>query len=155
MPVTSTGSRELSATLAAHEARIRNPAAFLAMEATALERVLSASWDSSASPEGERWAPRVTASRDVRTGRSRPRRDHRLGRMLERTGLLRASETVRVVGLSIIAGNDAPYARFVDRGTRFMRARRIMADGTERGPAGVWLAGFADRLARFVTSGSE
>jgi len=153
MGVQVTGGDELAATLAQHAARVRDPAAFLAGEAETLEELLQASWQTEQSPDGEAWSPRVLASRDARTGRARARRDSRAGRLLDRTGLLRASEFVRVMGQSLIVENGAPYAAFLQRGTRWMRARKVVPTAEGGGPVGDWLHGLARRLERFVTTG--
>lgn len=155
MPITQTGSSELAAMLDQQARRVRDPRAFLESERAALQGILDGSFAADRSPDGEPWAPRVNASRDARTGRSRPRHDGRPGRqLLERTGRLLRSEVVRVGRSGIEAFNEAPYAGFVQRGTRSMRARGILPTSDGGGAAGAWLAGFGDRLARFITTGS-
>lgn len=152
MPVTITGSSEASQRLGEQAARIAAPREFLDAEAAALQAILRAAMASGDSPSGGRWPARVTASRDVRTGRARPRQPAR-GAVGVRTGRLLAGQTVDAMPQGLRAHNDVPYAVFINAGTRKMRARRIMPTRGGGGPVGEWLAGFGDRLARFITTG--
>jgi len=153
MGVRVTGERELEQKLADQARRMRDPGPVLEQLARELRAILLEAWASARAPDGSAWAPRVLASRDVNTGRARPRRDTR-GRLLERTGLLERSERVGVSGRSIVVENDAPYAKFVNFGTRFMRVRKIVPAPGDRGPAGDWLARLPDRIARYIAEGS-
>lgn len=123
------------ADLARAAGRLQTSDQVIASAAGELAEIVYSAFRSRQSPDGVPWAGRVRASRDSRTGRSRPRVIR--GTLGVETGELGSSMVIDVGHSRIAASYTSAHSGFFDAGTFRQVARPLLPRGAS-GPAEAW-----------------